>query len=81
MLVKVLYRGESLQQLYGESGQCRVVLVVDILGQHSDQIVAMTTFNTNMTHIIADTLESERSQISLSIDITLTVLCQSLLQR
>lgn len=35
------HRGQSFQQLDGQAGQRRVVLVVDVLGQHHDEVVAV----------------------------------------
>lgn len=35
------HRGQSFEQLDGQAGQRRVVLVVDVLGQHHDEVVAV----------------------------------------
>lgn len=35
------HRGQSFQQLDGQAGQRRVVLVVNVLGQHHDEVVAV----------------------------------------
>lgn len=43
------YRGESLQQLYGQSRQRWVVFMINILCQHSDQVISMTPCKTNIT--------------------------------